>query len=53
MTLLASKWSLLVINALGDDRRRNGDLMRTVDGISQKMLKQTLPDLAKPHSGKP
>jgi len=53
MTLLASKWSLLVINALGDDRRRNGDLMRTVDGISQKMLTQTLPDLAKPHSGKP
>lgn len=45
MTLLASKWSLLVINALGNDRRRNGDLMRTVDGISQKMLTQTLREL--------
>ena len=45
MTLLASKWSLLVINALGDERRRNGDLMRTIDGISQKMLTQTLREL--------
>jgi DNA-binding HxlR family transcriptional regulator len=45
MSLLASKWSLLIINALGEDRLRNADLMRAVDGISQKMLTQTLRQL--------
>ena len=45
MSLLASKWSLLIINALADDRLRNAELMRAVDGISQKMLTQTLRQL--------
>lgn len=46
---LASKWSLLVINALDGEPRRNGDLMRRVDGISQKMLTQTLRTLEQAH----
>jgi DNA-binding HxlR family transcriptional regulator len=45
LALLASKWSLLVINALDDGPARNGSLMRKVEGISQKMLTQTLRDL--------
>jgi DNA-binding HxlR family transcriptional regulator len=45
MSLIASKWSLLVINALGDEPRRNGELMRAIDGVSQKMLTQTLKQL--------
>jgi DNA-binding HxlR family transcriptional regulator len=45
MTLLASRWSLLIIKALGNARRRNGDLMREIEGISQKMLTQTLREL--------
>jgi DNA-binding HxlR family transcriptional regulator len=45
LALVASKWSLLVINALDDGPARNGHLMRKVEGISQKMLTQTLRDL--------
>lgn len=45
LALVASKWSLLVINALDDGPARNGFLMRMVEGISQKMLTQTLRDL--------
>jgi DNA-binding HxlR family transcriptional regulator len=45
MAHLASKWSLLIINALDDQPRRNGELMRAVVGISQKMLTQTLRQL--------
>lgn len=49
MALLADKWSLLVINALGQGPRRNGELFRAVDGISQKMLTQTLRTLERLH----
>ena len=42
VALLADKWSLLIINALGEGPRRNGELVRSVEGISQKMLTQTL-----------
>ncbi|MEY3232974.1 helix-turn-helix domain-containing protein [Aquidulcibacter sp.] len=45
LAFVASKWSLLVINALDDGPARNGSLMRKVEGISQKMLTQTLRDL--------
>jgi len=45
MAILASKWSLLVINSLADQPQRNGQLMRAIDGISQKMLTQTLRQL--------
>ena len=33
MALLADKWSLLIINSLGEGPRRNGELVRSVEGI--------------------
>ena len=42
---ISNKWSLLVIDALKNGRSRNGELMRHVEGISQKMLTQTLREL--------
>src|SRR6266853_821045 len=43
--LLASKWVALVIPLLRGGPRRNGELMRAIAGVSQKMLTQTLRDL--------
>ena len=43
--ILASKWVLLLLPILRDGPRRNGVLMRAIDGVSQKMLTQTLRDL--------
>lgn len=43
--LIGDKWALLVMPALKDGPRRNGELMRMIEGISQKMLTQTLRDL--------
>jgi DNA-binding HxlR family transcriptional regulator len=42
---LANKWSLLVIDALDGGPTRNGALLRRVQGISQKMLTETLREL--------
>lgn len=42
---VANKWSLLVIDALGDGVMRNGELLRRIEGVSQKMLTATLRDL--------
>lgn len=42
LELISDKWTALVVYALVDGPRRHGDLLRTVDGISQKMLTQTL-----------
>jgi DNA-binding HxlR family transcriptional regulator len=39
---LADKWTCLVVYALLDGPRRHGELKRTIQGISQKMLTQTL-----------
>ncbi len=39
---VGEKWSLLLIVALADGPRRFGDLKRTLQGISQKMLTQTV-----------
>lgn len=39
---LTGKWNLLVVDALIERRWRNGELLRKIDGISQKMLTQTL-----------
>lgn len=39
---LADKWTCLVVYALLDGPRRHGELGRAVQGISQKMLTQTL-----------
>ena len=39
---IADKWTCLIVYALLDGRRRHGELKRTIEGISQKMLTQTL-----------
>lgn len=42
LALLADRWSMLVIYALGRRVRRHGEIKAMVGGISQKMLTQTL-----------
>ena len=49
LELIADKWTLLILPALRDGRMRNGDLMRLIGGVSQKMLTQTLRELE--HNG--
>ncbi|MEY2571542.1 MAG: hypothetical protein QOE63_1892 [Acidimicrobiaceae bacterium] len=39
---LADKWSLLVVELLGEGTRRFSELRREIDGISQRMLTLTL-----------
>jgi DNA-binding HxlR family transcriptional regulator len=45
INILASKWVLLLLPVLRNGPKRNGDLMRALEGVSQKMLTQTLRDL--------
>ena len=45
LDLLAEKWVLLVVHSLSQGPKRTGDLRRHVDGISEKMLIQTLRNL--------
>jgi DNA-binding HxlR family transcriptional regulator len=45
LELIGSKWALLIVCALRDGPVRNNALLRRIDGISQKMLTQTLRDL--------
>ena len=40
--LVGDKWTLLILLALRGGAQRNGELMRVIDGVSQKMLTQTL-----------
>lgn len=40
--LIADRWSVLVIYALADGPLRHAQLRRLLDGVSQKMLTQTL-----------
>ncbi|MGW7002262.1 winged helix-turn-helix transcriptional regulator [Streptomyces sp. NPDC054933] len=42
LDLLANKWSALAIGALEAGPRRFGDLQRTLQGVSPKVLTQTL-----------
>ena len=42
LELVSGKWTILVVFALHAGRRRLGELQREVDGISPKMLVQTL-----------
>ncbi|WP_187686370.1 winged helix-turn-helix transcriptional regulator [Nocardia wallacei] len=42
---IAGKWTVLIVDALADGTLRYTDLQRRIDGISQKMLTQTLRDL--------
>ena len=45
LDLIADKWTTLVIHILAGGTYRYGDLERAIDGISQKMLTQTLREL--------
>jgi DNA-binding HxlR family transcriptional regulator len=42
---LADKWTVLVVGLLEQRPHRFGELLRSIDGISQKMLTQTLRSL--------
>ncbi len=42
LDLIADKWSILVIYSLSDGVKRYGELRRIIEGISKKMLTQTL-----------
>ena len=46
---ISGKWSLLIIDLLGDQRLRNAEIMRMVEGISQRMLTLTLRELEALH----
>jgi len=43
--LIADKWTMLIVRELAEGVRRPGALLRAIDGISRKMLTQTLRDL--------
>jgi len=42
MTVLAEKWTLLVLSQLANRPMRTAEIRRSVDGVSEKMLIQTL-----------
>lgn len=42
LELIANKWTMLILPLLAERPMRNGELMRRIGGISQKMLTQTL-----------
>lgn len=42
---IAGKWTVLIIDLLGDGTMRFSELFRRIRGISQKMLTQTLREL--------
>ncbi len=45
LALLADKWTIPVLHALGRGTKRTGELRRELHGVSQKMLTQTLRSL--------
>ena len=45
ISVIGDKWSLLIIPLLIEGPLRNAELMRGIEGISQKMLTQTLKNL--------
>ncbi|MBO2008632.1 winged helix-turn-helix transcriptional regulator [Hymenobacter negativus] len=45
MTLIGSKWKVLLLQCLRDDRRRYGELKRMLPDISEKMLINELKEL--------
>lgn len=42
MAVLAEKWTLLIVSQLADGPMRTAEIRRRVDGVSEKMLIQTL-----------
>ncbi|ALX12953.1 transcriptional regulator, HxlR family protein [Burkholderia cepacia JBK9] len=47
LALIAGKWTLLILPALAERPLRNGELLRRIGGISQKVLTQTLRELVR------
>lgn len=45
LNMLGDKWTMLIFPLLKKGPRRNAELLRMVDGISQKVLTATLRDL--------
>lgn len=45
LEIISNKWAALVIYALEDGTLRYGEVRRRIEGISQKMLTQTLKQL--------
>lgn len=45
LDVVGGKWKVLILWALHDETRRFGDLRRTVQGISEKMLIQNLKEM--------
>lgn len=45
LDILAEKWALLIIHSLSQSPKRTAELRRHIDGISEKMLIQTLRNL--------
>ncbi|WP_299453609.1 helix-turn-helix domain-containing protein [uncultured Pigmentiphaga sp.] len=45
LEIISSKWVLLIVPLLAKRPIRNNELLRLIDGISQKMLTQTLREL--------
>lgn len=45
LELIADKWTILVVSLLADRTLRFGDLRREIEGVTQKMLTQTLRQL--------
>lgn len=45
LDLISGKWTLLIFPVLSQKPRRNAELLRLVDGISQKVMTEILRDL--------
>jgi DNA-binding HxlR family transcriptional regulator len=45
LSMIADKWTVMVIYALSKGTARHSELLRSITGISQKMLTQTLRQL--------
>ena len=45
LALISGKWVMLILPALAEGPVRNGELLRKIEGISQKVLTQTLRQL--------
>ena len=45
LELIGNKWTMLLLCALYDSKTRTGQLKRKLEGISQKMLTQTLREM--------
>ena len=45
LDVLSSRWGLLIMRQLGTGTKRNAHLRHAIDGVSEKMLAQTLREL--------